>query len=119
MSDIFRSGEWCDDNEIVRLVGRGGYAEVYEARDRLRVRRAIKVLDADAELATKLKARFAQEAHALSWIDHPNVVRIFRLGLHGGRLYLLLEFIDGKSLFKRMQRIALLHLHQQPYCSLA
>jgi len=105
MSDILRPGDWCDGHEIVRLVGRGGHAEVYEALDRSRVRRAIKVLATDPGLASKLQARFAQEGHAISRIDHANVIRYFGSGIHEDRIYLVLEFVDGQSLLQRMDRL--------------
>ena len=104
MRDIFVPGEWCDGHEIVRLAGRGGFAEVYEALDPNRARRAIKVLSTEPGLASKIQARFAQEGHAISRIDHPNVVRFFRSAVYQDRLYLVLEYVAGMSLLQRMAR---------------
>ena len=102
MKDIFVPGAWCDGHEIVRLAGRGGFAEVYEVLDPNRARRAIKVLSTEPGLASKIQARFAQEGHAISRIDHPNVVRFFRSAVYQDRIYLVLEYVAGMSLLQRM-----------------
>jgi serine/threonine protein kinase len=83
---------------IVKLLGSGGFAEVYEVRDRTGVRRALKLLDAPADLASKLQVRLAQEGEALAMIEHPNVLRFYDAGIEENRVWLLLELVEGISL---------------------
>ena len=95
---IVKPGSTWAGFEIVRLLGAGGFAEVYEVRDRTGARRALKVLDAPADLASKLQARLAQEGEALAMIEHTNVLRFYDAGIQDDRVWLLLELVEGISL---------------------
>jgi serine/threonine-protein kinase len=95
---VLRPGDRYAGNEVVRLLGAGGFAEVYEVRDPTGAPRALKILDADAEARPKLRARLAQEGAALTLLHHVNVVRLFDAGMAEERVYLLLELVHGKSL---------------------
>jgi eukaryotic-like serine/threonine-protein kinase len=98
MDAVLEPGETCGGNEVIRLLGFGGFAQVYEVRDRTGARRALKILDAEADAKPKLRARLAQEGAALARLDHTNVVRLFEAGVDGERVYLLLELVEGKNL---------------------
>jgi len=96
--DILRAGSIWAGCEIVKLLGSGGFAQVYEVRDRAGARRALKVLDAEAGLGSKLQARLAQEGEALAMIEHVNVLRFYEAGIQDDRVWLLLELVEGVSL---------------------
>ena len=102
-ANVFQPGEMCGGCEIVGLLGSGGFAQVYEVIDPTGARRALKVLDTDAEARPKLRARLAQEGAALTMIEHVNVVRLYDAGFHEDRIYLVLELIRGKSLREAMR----------------
>jgi eukaryotic-like serine/threonine-protein kinase len=98
MDPVLAPGDVCGDHQVLRLLGSGGFAQVYEVRDRQGARRALKILSADADARPKLRARLAQEGAALTLLDHANVVRFHGAGLDGERLYLLLELVEGQTL---------------------
>jgi serine/threonine-protein kinase len=100
--NLFAPGDVCGNHEIVRLLGAGGFAQVYEVVDSGGDRRALKIIAASPGIEPKLHARLAQEGAALSMIEHVNVVRLYGAGLHGAHVWLLLELIEGRSLRERL-----------------
>jgi serine/threonine protein kinase/Flp pilus assembly protein TadD len=91
--------------EIIRLIGRGGMGEVFEAQDqKLGERVAIKVIAREFTLDTGLLERFYREVQSARRISHPNVCRIHDLGEHNGMPYLSMELLEGETLAKRLER---------------
>ncbi|MGA2448767.1 MAG: protein kinase [Polyangiaceae bacterium] len=85
--------------QIVRSLGVGGMASVYEARHiALGKRVAIKVLHEHLLASGTAAARFTREGRAASSIRHPNVVEVFEVGLHAGSAYLVMELLEGQDL---------------------
>ncbi|MEP7326519.1 MAG: serine/threonine-protein kinase [Gemmatimonadota bacterium] len=85
--------------EVRDLLGRGGFAEVYEVNDRqLHRRLAVKVLRPDLAWTTGMLQRFEQEARALASLSHPNILPIHFVGDREGLVYYAMPFIEGKSL---------------------
>ena len=84
---------------LVRRVARGGTATVYEARD-LRLQRvcAVKVMHADLGDPEEFRARFVREAHAAARLSHPNVVAVTDQGDDQGVLFLVMEYVPGRTL---------------------
>jgi serine/threonine protein kinase len=84
---------------IVALLARGGMGDVYHATDvRLRRDVALKVLSPDSTGDTRPVERFVQEARFTASLDHPNIVRLYDIGLVGGRPYFVEELLDGETL---------------------
>ncbi|HVW30715.1 MAG TPA: serine/threonine-protein kinase [Polyangiaceae bacterium] len=89
-----------DTFSIVRAIGEGGMARVYEGRHvRLPNKRfAIKVLHHMYAQQANVVARFQREAEAASGIAHPNVVDVYDMGITpDGRPFLVSEFLEGKD----------------------
>jgi serine/threonine-protein kinase len=89
-----------DTFQIVRAIGEGGMARVYEARHtRLPNKRfAVKVLHPAYAQQSTIVARFQREAEAASGIAHPNVVDVFDVSrTPEGLPYLVSEFLEGKD----------------------
>lgn len=86
--------------DIQGELGSGGMGVVFRAKHRFIGKDvAIKMLDADAIATVDAVERFQLEAKANSRLQHPNIVSVFDFGiLPGGRCYLVMDFIDGKSL---------------------
>ena len=89
-------GPQIDGYHVVRLLGRGGMAEVYEV-ERFGVRRAMKVFTADGERAELLKSRFLAEGRLLARLDHPRLVKVHDCGVDEatGQPYLVMDLVMG------------------------
>ncbi|MBN1653437.1 MAG: protein kinase [Deltaproteobacteria bacterium] len=86
--------------QIVRAIGEGGMARVYEAcHTRLPSKRfAVKVMHPAYAQQSTVIARFQQEAEAASGIAHPNVVNVFDVGhTPDGLPYMVTEYLEGKD----------------------
>ncbi len=90
---------------LIRQIGMGGMATVYEGIDtRLQVRRAIKVLD-PALLARKaIRGRFEAEARTMARLTHPRIVTVHDVGCEGDRAYIVMELIEGGSFADHLER---------------
>ena len=94
-----RSGSTLGRYELVRCIGRGGMAEVYEAVHRgLKKSVAIKVLQADAADNDELRARFLREGEVAAHTRHPHIVDVTDVGEEEGVPYLVMELLEGESL---------------------
>jgi len=92
---------------IVSKVGEGGMGVVYKAEDsRLGRVVALKIIrECDADFSRR--RRFWQEARAAAQVAHPNACRIYDVAEEQDRLVLVMEFIEGESLARRVERGAL------------
>jgi serine/threonine-protein kinase len=99
-----QAGRGFGNYRIVRLLGEGGFGEVYLAENPLLERRAaVKVLHTGLAQDPELVRRFLNEARAASAIRHPNIIEVFDAGLTPeGAPYILMEFLEGVSLQKRL-----------------
>jgi eukaryotic-like serine/threonine-protein kinase len=103
--------------ELTKLIGKGGMAEVWEARD-LQVQRrvAVKFLRPDQdptgiedeegwfENLTALRGRFRREGALLGRLRHPGIPQLFSQGSHGTDPYIVMRLIDGVSLHHFLER---------------
>lgn len=90
---------------IDRQVGRGGMGAVYLAEQEPLSRKvAIKVLHGTADETTV--ARFQREARLIAQLQHPHIVGLIDFGEDDGRLYLVMEYIDGEALTALLKREA-------------
>ncbi len=84
---------------VVRLIGRGGFAEVYEVTDSdLQRRLAVKVLRSDLPWGPGTLSRFKQEARAIARLNHPNTVPIHFVGEGEGLVYYAMPYLEGRTL---------------------
>jgi eukaryotic-like serine/threonine-protein kinase len=91
---------------LVRLLGRGGMAEVYEAIDGVLGRRvAVKVFGGETEIATS-QARQQLEIQALARLQHPNIVAVFDAGTDADASFVVMQLIDGVTLAERIRASA-------------
>ncbi len=94
--------------ELFEKIGRGGMGIVHRARHRdLKKVVAIKMLLAGADAASEEVARFRREAEATARLRHENVVQVYDFGEQDGRLYYVMELVEGGSLATRLSRGAL------------
>ncbi len=88
---------------LVRQIGRGGMAEIYEGFDEQRRVVAVKVLRSDRADDQGLQRRFREEAAVVQRLSHPNIVPVWQVGDDGGRSYFVMPKIEGVSLDKRLR----------------
>ena len=101
MSQSIPNGTELGAYTIVRLIGRGGMGEVYEAYEhRLQRRVALKVISpakAGSHGEVDLVRRFLQEARTLAQVNHPNVVTIYSIDRVNDVQFIAMEYVDGAS----------------------
>jgi Tol biopolymer transport system component len=91
--------------EVLSVVGAGGMAEVYRARDsRLGREIALKVVNESLSSSPDLVRRFEQEARIAGSLNHPNIVALYDVGVHEGAPYFVTELLEGESLRQRLTR---------------
>src|SRR6266699_531836 len=91
--------------EIIAAIGAGGMGEVYSARD-MRLDRivAVKVLPEHLSSNPQLRERFEREAKAISSLSHPHICPLYDVGHQDGVDYLVMEFLEGETLARRLSR---------------
>ncbi|MEA2697248.1 MAG: eukaryotic-like serine/threonine-protein kinase, partial [Myxococcales bacterium] len=98
-------GQTLGNYRIVAKLGNGAMGQVFLAEHQRIVRRvAIKVLNQDLTTNPRSVARFLDEARATSLIRHPGIVEVFDCDVDpSGRVYLVMEYLEGKTLASRLQ----------------
>ena len=88
-----------DRYEIGKRIGRGGMAEIFQARDILLDRPiAIKVLFAEFATDPAFVERFRREAQAAANLNHPNIVGVYDWGKVNNTYYIAMEYVNGRTL---------------------
>lgn len=90
--------------EILRKIGDGGMAFVYQARDKLLNRIvAVKVLRPEFVDDQEFLVKFKREAEAVASLSHPNIVNVYDVGEDGKVHYIVMEYVDGQNLKEIIQ----------------
>jgi len=90
---------------VIEGIGRGGMGMIYKAHDPVLDRLvALKVISPEVEVTDELRARFFREAQACAKLSHPNIVTIYDMGEDDGRLYIVMELLDGVELRQLIAR---------------
>ncbi|MBR3251463.1 MAG: Stk1 family PASTA domain-containing Ser/Thr kinase [Erysipelotrichaceae bacterium] len=85
--------------EIMKLLGRGGMADVYLAFDVILNRHvAVKIMKSDMADDDLARERFRREAEAVTQLSHPNIVDVYDVGEDGDRNYIVMEYVKGYTL---------------------
>ena len=88
-----------DRYEIIRSIGEGGMANVFLANDIILNRLvAVKILRGDLAEDEKFVKRFQREAIAASSLNHPNIVEVYDVGEDDGKYFIVMEYVEGKTL---------------------
>ena|SRR6266851_1659284 len=95
-----RAGQQLGNYLLIRLLGRGGFAEVYLGEHlHLKTRAAIKVLH--TQLADKHVDAFLKEAQTIAHLEHPHIVRVLDFDVTGGVPFLVMSYAPEGSLRQR------------------
>jgi eukaryotic-like serine/threonine-protein kinase len=99
------SGTKLGPYEIQSALGAGGMGEVYRARDtRLDRTVAVKILPSHLSSNPEAKQRFEREARAISSLNHPHICTLHDVGHQDGTDFLVMEFLEGKTLADRLRK---------------
>jgi serine/threonine protein kinase len=86
------------------VIGRGGMGVIYRAQQPGLDRTvAIKVIAPQHAADPRFRERFAREARLTAALDHPNIVPVYATGDDGGRLYLVMRYVEGVNLARRLR----------------
>jgi serine/threonine protein kinase len=107
------SGERIGNYEILGLLGEGGMAVVYRARQ-INVGRdvAFKVIESRLANSPDFIKRFEREAHTIANLNHPHILKLFDFGHHEGLVYLVMELQPGGSLAQWLRNEGALPIEQ-------
>lgn len=109
MTDLI--GKTLGQYQILREIGRGGMAVVYEAHQPSLGRSvAIKVLPSEFTFDQTFVKRFLQEARAAARLTHPYIVPIYDVGQQNGVYYIVMQKLEGASLHSLIERTGRLPL---------
>ncbi len=99
-------GKWLGGRyEIIDVVGVGGMAVVYRARDTVLGRYvAVKVLKDEYAKDPDIRRRFSNESQAVAKLSHNNIVSVFDVGSEGGVDYIVMELIEGVTLKEYLRK---------------
>ena len=85
--------------QVLERIGRGGMGTIFKAHDPILDRPvALKVISTEIEVTDELRARFFREAQACARLSHPNIVTVYDMGEDDGRLYIVMELLEGEEL---------------------
>ena len=107
-------GRLLDDRyKILKVIGMGGMAVVFEALDTSFNRNvAIKMLKEDMAGDEQSVKRFINESKAVSMLSHPNIVRIYDISVNGKEKYIVMECVEGITLKSYMEEKGVLPLDE-------
>lgn len=89
---------------LEEIIANGGMAAVWRAHDEVLARTvAIKILHQDLSQHQTIRERFRREAIAAAKLVHPGIVSLFDTGIDDGRVYLVIEYIQGQTLAAVME----------------
>ncbi len=106
-------GQKIFEYEIIRPLGQGGFAIVFEANDRVLNRRvAIKQLLSGKATNESAAKRFIQEGRVAVALEHPNVVSVYGFRIHESNFFMIMEYLPGGNLYDLIEKNGKLSVEQ-------
>ena len=107
---VDRVGQRLGKYRLIRLLGRGGFAEVYLGEHlRLSTQAAVKVLYTRLANPTEVEC-FEKEAHTIAHLSHPHIVRVFDFDVQDDTPFLVMDYATGGTLRQRHPKGSILPL---------
>src|SRR6266852_2472591 len=108
MTTDFTPGQHIGDYEILSILGAGGMGKVYKVRNVISDRiEAMKILLPDLSSNQSLADRFLREIRLLATLNHPNIASLRTALTQENQLAMIMEFVEGETLSRRLTRAAL------------
>ena len=109
---MINKGELIDNRyKVIKAIGEGGMANVYLAYDTILDRNvAVKILRGDLATDEKFVRRFQREAISASSLNHPNIVEMYDVGEDNGKYFIVMEYVNGKTLKSLIKKRGALNL---------
>ena len=105
---VLSNGTVVDHYRIIEKIGAGGMGEVYVADDlNLNRKVALKFLPDALSQDNQAVERFVREARAAAGLNHPNICSVIAIDESDGRMFIVMEFVEGPSLRAWLRGIAL------------
>lgn len=105
LPDSAMSGKIAD-YRLDTLIGQGGMAAVYLARDeRINRKVALKVLAPELARDAAFRTRFLRESQAAAAVDHPNIIPVYEAGDASGTLYVAMRYVQGGDVRSLLNRL--------------
>ena len=97
-------GDKVKHYEILDQIGKGGMGEVYLAQDTSLDRKvAVKFLPEEMQKDASARVRLLREAKAAASLDHPFICKIYEAGEHEGKVFIIMEYVEGKDLRSNLE----------------
>ncbi len=101
------TGQTLGKYKLIKLLGKGGMAEVYLAfHPKLERIVTIKVLHSFLAEEEDFLARFEREARAVATLQNPHIVQIHEFDVENNQYYIVMEYVDGGNLQSKMDELA-------------
>src|SRR6185295_13788177 len=99
---------------VIERIGRGGMGTIFKAHDPVLDRLvALKVISTEVEVTDEMRTRFFREAQACAKLNHPNIVTVYDMGEDDGRLFIVMELLEGQELRRLIGQGAALPLEDK------
>jgi len=102
---FWKKQKYIGEFRLIKSIGSGGMSTVFKAhsiRDKNRIV-AIKVLKDEFSGRESTRKRFKQEGTIIDKLDHPNIIKIFERGEAHEKLFIVMEFLEGKTLAEKIE----------------
>jgi len=110
---FWKKQKYIGQYRLIDTIGSGGMSTVFKAhsiRDKNKIV-AIKVLKDELFKREHNRRRFKQEGTIIDKLKHPNIIVIYERGEYNEKLFLVMEFLDGKTLSEKIETEGMLPLH--------